>query len=157
VALTTQASDGEANTPGLSSAFSKAVVGREASRQPDAHRPRPNLLHDVGSRPLSPQEKRALWLAAQGYGNKAIARGLGCSEQTVKNHITSLLLKLGAANRIDAMWRLGWIAIPSAEELGLSEISLNVHSRARELREGADQLRKFANAAGDDGPPGGGS
>jgi len=40
---------------------------------------------------------------AQGYGNKTIALVLGISEQTIKNHITSILRKLAANDRTHAV------------------------------------------------------
>jgi DNA-binding CsgD family transcriptional regulator len=140
-----RASDGEANTPGLSNAFSKAVVEQDPSRLQDAHRPRPTSLR---GRRLSPSEKRVLWLAGQGYGNKAIAHGLGISEQTVKNAMSGACHKLGAMTRIGALYRMGWIVLPSAADLDAVDVSLDVPSRAHELRDSADRLRAFANAAG---------
>jgi DNA-binding NarL/FixJ family response regulator len=44
-------------------------------------------------------------LLAEGLPNKAIAHRLGISDQTVKFHLTSIIGKLGAANRTDAVRR----------------------------------------------------
>ncbi len=41
--------------------------------------------------PISPREKQILSYVAQGQANKRIATELGISEQTVKNHVTSVL------------------------------------------------------------------
>ena len=54
-------------------------------------------------RSLSPREMKILELAAQGTTNKRIAGILGISEQTVKNHISSILRKLEAENRTQAV------------------------------------------------------
>lgn len=51
---------------------------------------------------LTPREKEVLKLIAQGEGNKEIAARLFISEKTVKNHITSILRKLGAKDRTQA-------------------------------------------------------
>jgi DNA-binding CsgD family transcriptional regulator len=40
---------------------------------------------------------------AEGLPNKAIARELGISEHTAKFHVGSLLAKLGAASRTEAV------------------------------------------------------
>jgi DNA-binding NarL/FixJ family response regulator len=55
--------------------------------------------------PLTPREIQVLELLAEGLSNKAIARRLGISDQTVKFHVASLSGKLGAANRTDAVRR----------------------------------------------------
>jgi DNA-binding NarL/FixJ family response regulator len=55
--------------------------------------------------PLTARELDVLELLAQGLPNKAIARRLGISDQTVKFHVASICGKLGAANRTDAARR----------------------------------------------------
>ena len=54
---------------------------------------------------LTAREIQVLELLAEGLPNKAIARRLGISDQTVKFHVASLSGKLGAANRTDAVRR----------------------------------------------------
>jgi two-component system, NarL family, response regulator LiaR len=49
------------------------------------------------------REKDVLKLLAQGQPNKEIARTLGISERTVKFHVTSIMQKLGANNRTEAV------------------------------------------------------
>ncbi len=53
--------------------------------------------------PLTPKETEILNYIAQGYLNKQIAIELGISEQTIKNHVTSILRKLNANARTDAV------------------------------------------------------
>ncbi|MCC6313388.1 MAG: response regulator transcription factor [Thermomicrobiales bacterium] len=53
--------------------------------------------------PLSPRELEVLRLVADGLPNKAIARELGISEHTVKFHVGSVLGKLGAGSRTEAV------------------------------------------------------
>ena len=48
--------------------------------------------------PLSPREKEILRLKSDGALSKEVASDLDISEQTVKNHITSILVKTGAPN-----------------------------------------------------------
>jgi DNA-binding NarL/FixJ family response regulator len=55
--------------------------------------------------PLTAREVQVLELLAEGLPNKAVARRLGISDQTVKFHVASLSGKLGAANRTDAVRR----------------------------------------------------
>ena len=52
---------------------------------------------------LTPREMDVLQLLAEGLPNKAIARHLGISDQTVKFHLASICGKLGAENRTDAV------------------------------------------------------
>ena len=62
--------------------------------------------------PLSPREIEILELISRGNSNKQIARILAISDQTVKNHITSILKKLAVNDRTEAVvysLRQGWI------------------------------------------------
>ncbi len=61
--------------------------------------------------PLSPREMEILELVVQGMSNREIAYHLGISYQTVKNHMTAVLSKLGVADRTQAAvyaLRHGW-------------------------------------------------
>ena len=55
--------------------------------------------------PLTGREIQVLELLAEGLPNKAIARRLGISDQTIKFHVASISGKLGARNRTDAVRR----------------------------------------------------
>src|SRR5262249_7585323 len=52
---------------------------------------------------LTPREVEVLRLLAEGLGNKEISFRLGVSEHTAKFHISSILAKLGAASRTEAV------------------------------------------------------
>ena len=52
---------------------------------------------------LTPRERDVLVLMAEGASNKAIARRLGISVHTAKFHVGSLLDKLDATGRTDAV------------------------------------------------------
>ena len=56
-----------------------------------------------GDVPLTPRELEVLALLAEGASNKVIARRLGISVHTVKFHVASLLDKLDAVGRTDAV------------------------------------------------------
>jgi len=60
-------------------------------------------FHSGGNDLLSPREREVLALVASGLPNKAIAHALGISDHTVKFHVSSLLNKLGAASRTEAV------------------------------------------------------
>jgi two-component system response regulator DegU len=53
--------------------------------------------------PLTPRETEILEFIAKGFLNKQIAAELGISEQTIKNHVTSILRKLNANARTEAV------------------------------------------------------
>jgi NarL family two-component system response regulator YdfI len=53
--------------------------------------------------PLTPREVEVLSLLSEGAGNKQIARRLGISEHTVKFHVGSIMAKLGASSRTEAV------------------------------------------------------
>jgi len=53
--------------------------------------------------PLTPRETEILTHMARGQFNKQIALKLNISEQTIKNHITSILRKLDANARTEAV------------------------------------------------------
>jgi DNA-binding NarL/FixJ family response regulator len=61
--------------------------------------------------PVSPRERDVLTALAAGATNPAIARDLGLSPNTVKQHASSIFRKLGVRNRAEAVRR--------ADELGL--------------------------------------
>ena len=53
--------------------------------------------------PLTPRESEVLQMLASGFANKEIATRLKISEHTVKFHVASILGKLGAASRTEAV------------------------------------------------------
>jgi len=54
---------------------------------------------------LTDRETEVLRLMAEGCGNRDIARVLVLAEGTVKNHVSTILLKLGARDRTNAVLR----------------------------------------------------
>ena len=91
--------------------------------------------------PLTSRECEILTIVASGLRNRDIAIRLDLSEQTVKNHITAILHKIGAPNRTRAVMyavRQGWIALPDPAEPGLE---------AEPEREHAPQLRLVSSRA----------
>jgi two-component system, NarL family, response regulator DesR len=52
--------------------------------------------------PLSPRQREILQLATEGASTADIAAQLGLSAGTIRNYLSEAILKLGAANRIDA-------------------------------------------------------
>ncbi len=65
--------------------------------------------------PLSPREVEILDNIAKGMTNKQVAYALSISEQTVKNHMSSILRKLSVNDRTQAVvyaMKQGWIRMP---------------------------------------------
>jgi DNA-binding NarL/FixJ family response regulator len=102
----------------LDAAVRAAAAGQTWVSAPLAGTVRAELLEERSggrSATLSPREREVLRRMATGASNAAIARGLGISENTVRNHVHAVLAKLGAANRTDA--------VTLAARRGLVEIS----------------------------------
>ena len=63
------------------------------------------LFEAIGREELSPRELEVLVLVARGCTNKEVAQKLFISDKTVRNHVTSCLLKLQAKDRTEAVTR----------------------------------------------------
>jgi NarL family two-component system response regulator LiaR len=90
-------------TAWLSPRAATAVLSRmrraHVAAQPDSEFPEEEL---------SPREQQVLELVARGLDNNEIAAELCISPRTAKNHVSSILTKLGVTNRIQAAvyaWR----------------------------------------------------
>jgi len=80
--------------------------------------------------PLSHREMEILRYVAEGNPNKRIAGALSISEQTIKNHITSIMRKLNANDRTHAVVlaiRNGWLNIAEVpDESASKEVSTSL-------------------------------
>jgi DNA-binding NarL/FixJ family response regulator len=74
------------------------VVASKLLRQVSHQNQHPQLIEA-----LTPREMEVLELVAQGLQNKEIASALVISERTVKFHVSSIMGKLGAGNRTEAV------------------------------------------------------
>lgn len=63
--------------------------------------------HEDPTADLTPSEHKVLELIGEGLSNREIADRLGVAEKTVKNHITSLLAKMGLQRRTQVA---AWVA-----------------------------------------------
>lgn len=73
---------------------------------PSHHRTAARLWPEMAaSTLLSPRESEVLALLAEGLGNKEIAARLGVSENTIKFHVSSIMDKLDAGSRTEAVAR----------------------------------------------------
>ena len=81
---------------------------------------------DVTFSPLTDREMEILELIIEGLSNKEIALRLSISQQTVKNHVTSILAKLNLADRTQAAiyaLRHGWVRLPREEDTPASPLT----------------------------------
>ncbi len=91
-----------------------ASVAQPSSKPPPQVETRPAKPLAPLFVPLSAREIEILDLVAHGNSNKIIARRLGISDQTVKNHVSAILRKLEVNDRTEAVVyaiRSGWIHI----------------------------------------------
>lgn len=72
-----------------------------ASYEPAAPTERPHAAREL----LTARETEVLALIAGGFNNAEIALALGPSEGTIKNHVSSILSKLGVRDRVRAVLR----------------------------------------------------
>lgn len=76
--------------------------------------PPPDGIRTKSVQPLSIREMEVLTCVTRGMSNKEIALKLGISQQTVKNHVTSILRKLGLGDRTQAAIyavQQGWVQL----------------------------------------------
>ena len=81
--------------------------------------------------PLTPRELDILRHVAAGMRNREVGELLDVSEQTVKNHLSSILHKLGVPNRTHAVTfavRQGWLTL---DEMALEEEARAARDRSR--------------------------
>lgn len=123
---------GDADSDEIRSAIQAAAAGLVVTRpetldhlqrlqrlqRPHSPQPPTGLLGGAGRPPyyeaLTPRETEVLRMLAEGLANKEIARRLKISEHTVKFHIGSILGKLSASSRTEAVTigiRLGLITV----------------------------------------------
>ncbi|GAA4014563.1 response regulator transcription factor [Deinococcus rubellus] len=96
-----------ARSAGARGYLSKETAPAELARQLReivAH-PEIDRLPKVEVPRLTPREGDVLPLLAKGYSNKEIARSLGVSPDTIKDHLARLYTKLGARDRTDCVSR----------------------------------------------------
>jgi DNA-binding NarL/FixJ family response regulator len=107
-ALLTQAVHAAANGDAL---IAPNVTARLLSTFADTHRATPP---DQPREALTEREEQVLVTVARGLTNAEIAAELYISLSTVKTHIASLMMKLGARNRVEiAMWAYETRRIPT--------------------------------------------
>jgi two-component system, NarL family, response regulator YdfI len=95
----------EAGAEQISAAIAAAAAGLVALH-PDALRARtasPRPADVDGERSLTARQREILEMMAAGLSNRAIAARLGISAYTVKFHVASILDKLGAGTRTEAV------------------------------------------------------
>lgn len=90
-AIRALAEDRTAFQPAMTESLMAAI--RRSPSAPDGEAP---------AEPLTAREKEVLHLICAGYSNREIADLLGVAEGTVKNHVSNVLLKLGARDRTRA-------------------------------------------------------
>jgi DNA-binding NarL/FixJ family response regulator len=85
----------------------EAVAAGLVVLHPDLLPPMPRLRAAAArgepDQPLTPREVEVLAMMAEGLGNKTIAARLGISGHTAKFHVASILGKLGAGSRTEAV------------------------------------------------------
>lgn len=86
----------------LAPAVTKRVIERFAAA-PDARPAAPQLASDGPPLDLTERESEVLRLLAQARSNAEIARELFIGEATVKTHVSNVLQKLGARDRVAAV------------------------------------------------------
>jgi DNA-binding NarL/FixJ family response regulator len=94
-----------AEKAGAKGYFSKATDPRELSDKLKQilQNPKRHYMPRVWIPQISPRENEVLMFLSQGLSNKEIAKNLGLSPDTVKDHLERLYGKLEATDRIAAL------------------------------------------------------
>lgn len=95
----------EAFLAGADAYFSKELSAPELKRRLLRVAQGEERLYPPSLPTLTPREEEVLLLLAQGLSVKEIARSLGLSPDTVKDHLENLYGKLLARNRVEALER----------------------------------------------------
>lgn len=113
--LARDSSDGEIHSATQAARSGMVLLDAEiagdlvAHRRPDSPESRFETVEE-----LTPREVEVLRMMAEGLGNKELAARLGISDHTVKFHISSILAKVGASSRTEAVTlgiRMGLISL----------------------------------------------
>ncbi|CAN5692451.1 response regulator transcription factor [soil metagenome] len=99
--------------------LARKVLNEFRNLSGDRKKPEPVTTNQM---PLSVREVEVLDCVAQGFSNKEIAEALFITEQTVKNHMTSVLRKLEVSDRVQAVLyavKHGWIQIGSSSSIAV--------------------------------------
>lgn len=86
-------------------AAGEAVFGAGVARRVLLRLQTPEAAQTPGDQELTAREREILHLMASGLGNHAIAGRLSVAPKTVRNNVSSILSKLRAASRIEAIDR----------------------------------------------------
>jgi DNA-binding NarL/FixJ family response regulator len=79
--------------PSLTEGVLRGLLEARGGAAPDGRR----------DEPLTPREQEVVRMMAGGYSNREIGGALGVAERTVKNHVSSILAKLGVRDRTRAV------------------------------------------------------
>jgi DNA-binding CsgD family transcriptional regulator len=93
--------------------------GADAPAPEASSAPRRNGGEPADQPPLTAREREVLRWVAAGHPNKDIARELGLSLATVRNHVHNTLEKLGVHSKLEAAslaFRSGWVEDESSSE-----------------------------------------
>ena len=89
--------------PAIKAAYAGLVLLDPEVTQNLAARVQPRNGLTAAPEDLTPREIEVLRMLAEGFGNREMASRLGISDHTVKFHVSSILDKLGAASRTEAV------------------------------------------------------
>jgi two-component system, NarL family, response regulator LiaR len=108
----------DTDAEGLHQAIRGAAEGRVHLAPEAAARLMREVRAPENPEALSDRETEVLRLLARGKANKQIASDLYVEEQTVKAHVSSILMKLGVQSRTQAALHAVRTGLVSVEELG---------------------------------------
>ena len=105
-------------------ARARAAADPRAPRARSGVRPPRGPIALAKAPPLTEREREILRWLAEGLQNKEIARELGISLATVRNHVHNMLEKLDVHSKLEAVslaFRQGWVSARSGEPTRATE------------------------------------
>lgn len=91
---------------------------------------------------LTPREYTVMELLANGATRASAAQDMHISEQTLKNHVSSVLRVVGASSLIEAYFKMGWLRVPGHASPPVQQLMADVLRELQTTRAALVQIER---------------
>jgi DNA-binding CsgD family transcriptional regulator len=109
----------------------------------------PHMRGEVLGAPLSPREVEALRTYARLGSQSESAAEMSVSYQTLKNTLGHAYAKLGARGVMEAMFIMGWLRIPTDQEVAVYDYDRRFSELSEEIAELVGKANDIASGLSD--------